>query len=194
MNQTMVTNGNIVTDNTNRENFLQNVRDRQNTGKPIRKILWPEWDEATSALAHELMLKHIDPDFIYGIPRGGLTLGVQMSHIFKAPLVVEHPRTWNMMDPVGYLGRVCGDGHRPPEVLIVDSIVDTGRTIRELRAKDYLHEYNVHYAVTYCDPKQHSVVDTFWHRKHTNQWLEFPWESIVEAIQPKSKAFARLEK
>jgi hypoxanthine phosphoribosyltransferase len=182
MNQMMVTNSDIVTDSTNRENFLQKGSKKK---KPIRRIGWHEWDDATSALAHELISRHVDPDFIYSIPRGGLLLGVQMSHALSAPLVVDHPSTWGSgLRNNGITGqhRFEGDGHRQPKVLVLDSIVDTGRTIRRLRAKGWLSPYDVHYATVYCDLKQKSLVDTHQVGKHTDQWLEFPWESIATTM------------
>jgi hypoxanthine phosphoribosyltransferase len=135
-----------------------------------------------------LISKHIDPDFIYSIPRGGLLLGVQMSHALRAPLIVEHPQTWGKKHPIYKVASITdpdrfeGDGYRRLKVLVLDSIVDTGRTLRRYRAKDWLSPYEVHYAAVYVDPKQNSIVDTYQVGKHTNQWLEFPWETIATTM------------
>jgi len=64
-------------------------------------------------------------------------------------------------------------------VLIVDDLVDTGKTARVVR--DLLP--NAHFATVYAKPMGRPLVDTFVTEVSQDTWIVFPWDSGL-AFQP----------
>ena len=68
------------------------------------------------------------------------------------------------------VSRAGGDGGRG--VLIVDDLVDTGRTasiVREMLP-------NAHFATVYAKPQGRPLVDTFVTEVSQDTWIYFPWD------------------
>jgi xanthine phosphoribosyltransferase len=64
--------------------------------------------------------------------------------------------------------------------LVVDDLVDTGRTfvaLREMLPK-------AHFAVIYAKPSGMSVVDTFVTEVSQETWIYFPWDIELQFTQP----------
>jgi xanthine phosphoribosyltransferase len=72
--------------------------------------------------------------------------------------------------------RMNGDGHG---VLIVDDLVDTGKTAKVVR--DLLP--NAHFATVYAKPMGRPLVDTFITEVSQDTWIFFPWDTGL-AFQP----------
>jgi xanthine phosphoribosyltransferase len=72
--------------------------------------------------------------------------------------------------------RMNGDGHG---VLIVDDLVDTGKTAKVVR--DLLP--NAHFATVYAKPMGRPLVDTFVTEVSQDTWIFFPWDTGL-AFQP----------
>ncbi|HET7849243.1 MAG TPA: xanthine phosphoribosyltransferase [Pseudolabrys sp.] len=72
------------------------------------------------------------------------------------------------------IGRGKGQG-----VLIVDDLVDTGKTARIVR--DLLPE--AHFATVYAKPMGRPLVDTFVTEVSQDTWIYFPWDTGL-AFQP----------
>jgi xanthine phosphoribosyltransferase len=64
-------------------------------------------------------------------------------------------------------------------VLIVDDLVDTGKTARVVR--DLLP--NAHFATVYAKPMGRPLVDTFITEVSQDTWIHFPWDTGL-AFQP----------
>ena len=64
-------------------------------------------------------------------------------------------------------------------VLIVDDLVDTGKTARVVR--DLLPE--AHFATVYAKPMGRPLVDTFITEVSQDTWIHFPWDTGL-AFQP----------
>ena len=75
---------------------------------------------------------------------------------------------------VAALGGGSGKG-----ILIVDDLVDTGRTARIVR--DLLPE--AHFATVYAKPMGRPLVDTFITEVSQDTWIYFPWDTGL-AFQP----------
>ena len=87
---------------------------------------------------------------IYGIPRGGLVPAVMLSHKLKVPLLSTLSEVKN--------------------VLIVDDISDTGKTLLEFKKRGY--------DIATLFYKEGSLVKpNFWKYKKDTDWIVFPWES-----------------
>lgn len=79
-----------------------------------------------------------------------------------------------------FLKSVEDDG---PGNLIVDDLVDTGRTARAVRAK----LPSAHYATVYAKPEGRPLVDTFVTEVSQNTWIYLPWDMELQFVQPIAK-------
>ncbi|HEY0441322.1 MAG TPA: phosphoribosyltransferase family protein, partial [Xanthobacteraceae bacterium] len=68
-------------------------------------------------------------------------------------------------------------------LLIVDDLVDTGRTARIVR--ELLP--NAHFATVYAKPMGRPLVDTFITEVSQDTWIHFPWDTGL-AFQPPIRA------
>ena len=100
-------------------------------------------------IADFLKDKHVKK--VYGVPRGGLIPAVMLSHFLEIPLILNKKEI---------------DG----ETVIVDDIVDTGKTISKLPRRGRL--VSLFY-------KPHSIITPdFYARKAENdEWVVFPFET-----------------
>ncbi|MGI9508432.1 MAG: xanthine phosphoribosyltransferase [Geminicoccaceae bacterium] len=64
--------------------------------------------------------------------------------------------------------------------LIVDDLVDTGRTGRIVR--DMLPK--AHFATVYAKPQGREIVDTFVTAVSQDTWIMFPWDQQPQFVQP----------
>jgi xanthine phosphoribosyltransferase len=83
-----------------------------------------------------------------------------------APKVIKAPHPDLMGDGTG--------------VLIVDDLVDTGRTlelVRELYPK-------AHFATVYAKPQGAPMVDTFITEVSQDTWIFFPWDMALQYVRP----------
>jgi xanthine phosphoribosyltransferase len=67
--------------------------------------------------------------------------------------------------------------------LIIDDLVDTGRTAKYVR--DMLPK--AHFATIYAKPAGRPLVDTFVTEVSQDTWIYFPWDIEPQFIQPISK-------
>jgi xanthine phosphoribosyltransferase len=65
-------------------------------------------------------------------------------------------------------------------VLIVDDLVDTGKTARVVR--DLLP--NAHFATVYAKPMGRPLVDTFVTEVSQDTWIFFPWDTGLAFVPP----------
>ena len=73
--------------------------------------------------------------------------------------------------------RVVGDG---AGVLIVDDLVDTGRTLEIVRA----HLPRAHVATVYAKPAGRAQVETFVTEVSQDTWIFFPWDMALQYVEP----------
>ena len=71
-------------------------------------------------------------------------------------------------------------GGKGKGVLIVDDLVDTGKTARIVR--DILPD--AHFATVYAKPMGRPLVDTFITEVSQDTWILFPWDIEPQFIQP----------
>jgi len=64
--------------------------------------------------------------------------------------------------------------------LIVDDLVDTGRTFEILRKKFP----KAHYATVYAKPQGKPLVDTYITEVSQDTWIYFPWDIEPQFVQP----------
>src|SRR5690348_15370013 len=149
-------------------------------------VSWDEFHRDARALAWRL---HEAGPFaaIVAVTRGGLVpaaivareLGIRAietgcvasyNHISQGELRMLK----TVADDVREIGGAAGQG-----VLIVDDLVDTGKTarmVRELLPK-------AHFATVYAKPMGRPLVDTFITEVSQDTWIFFPWDTGL-AFQP----------
>jgi xanthine phosphoribosyltransferase len=74
-------------------------------------------------------------------------------------------------------GEMMGDG---TGILIVDDLVDSGRTlelVRQLYPK-------AHFATVYAKPKGRPMVDTYITEVSQDTWIFFPWDMALQYVEP----------
>lgn len=69
------------------------------------------------------------------------------------------------------------------DVLVVDDLVDTGRTARAVRAM----LPNAHYATVYAKPEGRPLVDTFITEVSQDTWIYLPWDTALQYVHPIAK-------
>ncbi|MDJ1008758.1 MAG: xanthine phosphoribosyltransferase [Paracoccaceae bacterium] len=72
---------------------------------------------------------------------------------------------------------MVGDG---TGILIVDDLVDTGKTLEVVRAA----MPKAHVATVYAKPKGRPQVDTFITEVSQDTWIFFPWDMALQYVEP----------
>lgn len=80
--------------------------------------------------------------------------------------VLKHPDAVMMGDGTG--------------ILIIDDLVDSGKTLEVVRA---LYP-NAHFATVYAKPKGEPQVDTFITGVSQDTWIFFPWDMALQYVEP----------
>ena len=70
-----------------------------------------------------------------------------------------------------------GDGSG---ILVIDDLVDSGKTLELVRA----HYPKAHYATVYAKPHGRIMVDTFITEVSQDTWIFFPWDMALQYVQP----------
>lgn len=143
-------------------------------------ISWDQLHRDAKALSWRLL----DKDFFNGIiavTRGGLVPAAIIARELDIRLVdtvcVSSYDWQQQKGEVKLLKGVSGDGEG---WLIIDDLVDTGRTarlIRELLPK-------AHFASIYAKPAGRPLVDTYVTEVSQDTWILFPWDAESQFVQP----------
>lgn len=143
-------------------------------------ISWEQLHRDSKALAWRLL----DHDFFNGIvavTRGGLVPAAIIARELDIRLVdTVCVATYSWQDQKGdaeILKTVKGEGSG---YLIVDDLVDTGRTAKIVR--NMLP--NAHFATVYAKPAGRPLVDTYITEVSQDTWILFPWDSESQFVQP----------
>ena len=72
---------------------------------------------------------------------------------------------------------VPGDGEG---CLIIDDLVDSGKTLELVRA----NYPKAHFATVYAKPQGRPMVDTFITEVSQDTWIFFPWDMALQYVQP----------
>ena len=118
--------------------------------KKMNKIYidWEEFGIMIDKLAKLIKDSGMKFHDIYGIPRGGLPIAVALSHKLNLPLT-EIPEGDNL--------------------LVVDDISDTGKTLKKFQGSFIAVLYNTEWTIS---PPTY-FVDV---KKSKKDWIVFPWE------------------
>ena len=72
---------------------------------------------------------------------------------------------------------MMGDG---TGILIIDDLVDSGKTLEVVRAM----YPKAHFATVYAKPKGRPQVDTFITEVSQDTWIFFPWDMALQYVEP----------
>ena len=72
---------------------------------------------------------------------------------------------------------LIGDG---TGVLVIDDLVDTGKTLELVKA----HMPTAHIATVYAKPLGRPMVDTFITEVSQDTWIFFPWDMALQYVEP----------
>ena len=113
----------------------------------MRNLTWQQFDSAVKIIASRYVSGSLTG--VYGVPRGGLCLGVALSHELGLPLLQD-----------------C-----KPGCLVVDDVYETGKTLQAIR-----NQMDARFVVwvTKCSPDWWGAVITM----PNDEWLVFPWENV----------------
>lgn len=147
-------------------------------------ITHPTYDElhlASWTLVDRIREANLDVDIVVGLVRGGTIPATIISHALDVPMTAIH---YSSKDGAGDNKNHCNDLPSLPcntNVLIVDDICDSGKTLQEV-----VHHYTevtqikhvIHTAVLYYkDLPNGFVPDFYWHKiPEDSPWIIFPFE------------------
>ena len=149
-------------------------------------VTWEELHRNAKALAWRLIEK--GPwHGIVAVTRGGLVPAAIVARELEVRLIdTICISSYDERDQgnLTVLKGVAGDG---ANWLIIDDLVDTGKTAKTVR--DMLPK--AHFATIYAKPAGRPLVDTFITEVSQDTWILFPWDIEPQFIQPIAKLSQR---
>ena len=147
---------------------------------PVKDIVsWEDLDALTADLAVQLEGRHFD--VLLAIARGGLVPAAIVARELDIHLVdTICISSYDWKDKKGeadVLKGFAGDG---AGWLLIDDLVDTGRTARIVREM----VPKAHFATIYAKPAGREQVDTFITEVSQDTWILFPWDAESQFVQP----------
>lgn len=146
-------------------------------------VSWDGAIDATMKIAEAIRgLQNADQidtvDRVVGVVRGGLPMAVMLSHELDVPmstLEATHYDDTERKDSVEVTDVAVNEIEVGETVLLVDDVVDTGRTLMEI--KRVWDEYDsFSYATAVWHKKSHSAADPMISVDQTDRWIVYPWE------------------
>ena len=142
-------------------------------------VSWEELHRHSKALAWRLMADGPWQGLV-AVTRGGLVPAAIVARELDIRLidtVCIASYDDKSQGELAVLKRMEGDGKG---WLIVDDLVDTGRTAQVVR--DILPE--AHFATVYAKPAGRPLVDTFITEVSQDTWILFPWDTEPRSVPP----------
>ena len=119
-----------------------------------RFIQWRDVEDAVERLAINITNSKVEIAAVGGLPRGGLIPAVMLSHKMNIPFVSQA----NITGVVG-------------NILVVDDICDTGKTLKRFKFEDNVYTATLHYkSSAEYEP------NFWWRMAYENEWIVYPWE------------------
>lgn len=145
-------------------------------------LTWAGFAKATQELAQVVADSGFDPEIIIGVARGGMipagaltyALGVKLTDAINVEFYTDVAET--LPDPILLAPMLDIDSIRDRRLLVVDDVVDSGRTLALVLQLLRGFGADVRSAVVYAKPTTVVKPDFVW--KHTDQWIVFPWSAL----------------
>lgn len=142
-------------------------------------VSWEQLHRDCRALAWRLV--ELGPfEGIYCITRGGLVPAAIIAreldvHLIDTVCVSSY--NWQDQGSSQIIKPIEGDGKG---WLLIDDLVDTGRTAKLVR--EMLP--GAHFATVYAKPEGRPLVDTFITEVSQDTWILFPWDAGAQFVEP----------
>ncbi len=156
---------------------------------PDREVLgWDEFGTAARELASDVVSAGFDVDIVVAVARGGLLLAGAVAYALgtkncgsinvefytdvdeRLPEPVLHPP---LLDAPALSGK---------NVLLVDDVSDSGRTLAMVVDLLQEHGATVRTLTLYSKPRTVLVPDHVW--RDTDKWITFPWSALAPVTAP----------
>ena len=156
---------------------------------PGREVLtWAAFGSAGRELAAVVAASGYRPDVLLGIARGGLPLTASLAYA----LGVKKVATINVEFYTGVDSRLPEPLVLPPaldpsdmaglDVLVVDDVADTGRTLEVVA--DLVRRWGARSRTAVLYEKPASLVHPDYAWRTTDRWIEYPWSDEPEVPYP----------
>ncbi len=148
--------------------------------KRMYPVSWEQLQRDCRALSWRLM--SLGPwKGIYAITKGGLIPAAIIARELDIRLI-------DTICVASYEGQVQGEGVRVLKGvqgdgegwLLVDDLVDTGKTAKAVRER----LSKAHFATLYAKPLGRPIVDTFVKEFNQDKWIYFPWDIDYRFVSP----------
>ena len=164
---------------------------------PEREVLtWERFGQAARELAEQVVTANYRPEVIIAIARGGMlpagalayVLGVKLADAINVEFYTDVAQT--LPDPVLLAPMLDTESITGRPLLVVDDVVDTGRTMQLVLKLLRGFGAQVRSAVLYAKPSTVVRPDFVW--ATTSKWIVFPW-SAQPTIEPTQAAQPTIE-
>lgn len=150
--------------------------------KKLYPISWEQLHRDSKALAWRL-LEHTPWSRIVAITRGGLVPAAIIARELEIRVidtVCVSSYAWQDQGESTVLKTFQTIAEEPSSCLIIDDLVDTGRTARIVRQM----LPRAHFAAVYAKPAGRPLVDTFITEVSQDTWILFPWDAESRFVEP----------
>ncbi len=157
-------------------------RGKENMGKNINSfprnfpVTWEQFHRDSRALAWRLLDTKKEWDRIIAVARGGLIPAAIIAReldIHYVDTVCISSYTLKHQGELSILKRITEFKDRGDRYLIIDDLVDTGKTGKAVRNMIP----GAYFATVYAKPDGRPMVDTFVTEVSQDTWVLFPWDS-----------------
>lgn len=141
-------------------------------------VSWDQLQRDVRALCHQM----IERDFkgIIAITRGGLIPAALIARELDIRLIdTVCIKSYDRMDQSA-LDIMKGVDHDGEGWLLVDDLVDTGKTARAVRKM----LPKAHFVTIYAKPDGRPLVDQYLTEVAQHCWIQFPWDMGVAYVEP----------
>lgn len=145
---------------------------------PITNPTYEGIHATVTTTGHRLKNLNHNFDYIVGLSRGGLIPGVILSHVLETKfLSIDYSSTSGKGDNRNNHLNLLPNFDPTIKVLIVDDIIDSGRTMSEIHShySDVLETSPVVYGI-YLRYTSIFLPDFSNYYINNDQWITFPWE------------------
>jgi hypoxanthine phosphoribosyltransferase len=152
-------------------------------------LTWDLVGVAARSLAQQVADSAVAPDIVLGIARGGLipagaiAYALDCKNLFTLSVEFYTGVDQRLEVPVMLPPFLNTADLTDKQVLIVDDVADTGKTLELVREFCSGHVAEARTAVLYAKP--HSIIDPDFVWRRTDRWINFPW-STEPPVTPRS--------
>src|SRR3990167_2608464 len=139
---------------------------------------WSQFEEDTKELGKKLAALNREWTTIVAVARGGLVPAAILAHQ-RSIRHIETLCTSSYDDETfeqGSLKMLKEFNSESDSILVIDDLVDSGKTFKMIRQM----LPNAHFASVYAKPSGIPTTDSYYQLFSHDTWLVFPWEDQVE--------------